>query len=166
MKYLPKIGDLVVEHYINDDAGIDIFNYYRMVNSIVDNDMDVYILKIDYNYDKYNAVTHADFEPFILSHDEGFNDEVIDPSFSVCNVDQKEIVLKKNEKKYSIVEFNVFKNEYVIFLSTYSSDKVFNDISQELNDMITHNNFKKYIGKSYKYKVKWKKDGYEWELVS
>ena len=169
MNHLPKIGSLVVEHEVNDDCGIDRFNLYRMINSVIDSGVEVYILKSDKDAhigNEYIAVTHSEFENTFLSYLEGFNDEVLEPRMKIIDLDSKPLKrINRNQGSAIFVTINVYTERYDIEMPEKSSDRVFADICERINDLITADTFKKYLGECLKFKVKWDKTDYKWERI-
>lgn len=160
MPHLPQVGSQVIEHEINEDFGINRFNLYVMINSVNDKGIDVYILRS--NVGDYAAATHSDFESTHLPYSEGFNDEVLAPKMRVVDLNNKTISRLVSDNKDIIIQFNVFEGRYQIALPEKSSDNVFADMVKGLNTFVTADNFRKFLGKDCKYKVKWNKNHYDW----
>lgn len=162
MTHLPSLGSIVIHHEINEDAGVDRYKTYTMINSVFDNGFELYILKSQYN--EYAIASSLDFENQHFSHDDGFYESYYDPKMRVVDPDNKTIQRNKSEHGIFVV-FDVFKNLYSISIPEKSSERVFADIVVELNQMVKKENFDKYIGKTYKYQVKWIKDHYSWNFI-
>lgn len=158
--HLPTIGSTIIEHDIHEDAGINRFNFYVMVNAITDQGVDVYILRSTIGH--YVAATHADFESTHLPYSDGFYDEAIKPRMYVVTPADKTIQRTESDNNDIVVTFNVFENRYQIAMPAKSSDNVFSDVVNELNAFVNESNFQNLVGQTRSYKIKWKKDRYVW----
>jgi hypothetical protein len=146
MNNLPIVGALIIEHDVDEDCGVNHFNLYTMIDSIVDNGVEVYILKSE--FEGYCAVTHSHFEGY--------------PVMRVVDFDNKPIRRSIHGGKDILVQFDIFANNYEICLTEKSSDKVFNDVVDELNNRVGVDNFRRLLGKAHRYRVRWNNDKYEW----
>ena len=160
MEKLPELNDIVVEIFNSEESSTyDKCDYYTVESIVPINGQNVYIL--DGGCSCYKAKTAEDFMC------QEIYDEIIDPSFFVVNIENKNIELKKHKENYSKISFNVLKNEYEICLSEKSSLKVKDDMVLELNQFINKDNYKRFINNrktDYIYQVKWDKNRYKWEL--
>jgi hypothetical protein len=153
MRRLPIIGDTIIFHNFNEDCGINEYEILTMINSILDNGADVYILKSSLYDNKYKAVKSTFFE---YTHNE----------MVVLHVENKSIIHNYHDENYAVLSFNVFKNEYMITTSNKSSEKVTNEIKDILNKLVNIDSFKSFLRDGdYSYKVFWKKDHYEWYRI-
>lgn len=159
----PEIGDTVIEHFVDDDAGVDSYIYHTMINSINDDCNVVYILKSKGGH--YNTAIKSDFLSS-TTHHKDWSDDIIEPTMIIPRINNKEFEINTIEENYSIVYFDVFKNKYSISLSSKSSKNVLEDIIKKLDEMINDENFHKFIGRSYKFEVRWKNNDYRWQQIS
>ena len=164
MAHLPKTNDIVVVHHVIEDAGVDQYHTFKMIDSIIDEGIEVYILKN--RWGGYLAATHRDFEYIHYPEEQGFKGEIDQPEMSVIDIDNKGLVRVPAHEHYNIVvTVDVFNRKYQVAAGNNVSDKVIEDIAQHLNEMITIDNFTQFLGKVFNYKVTWKKTKYEWTLI-
>ncbi len=157
MTTYPKLKDIVFEHFVCDDLGIDKYHIHLVINTFLDADLELVTLKKCLTFkDSYKVVQMKCFEKE-------------DSMYKVFNLDNINIVRMTHKYSYSIVKINIFNDKYEIYMSEKSSDKVFNDISSKLKEMIglisSPSNLQNKLGKDLKYKVVWEKDDYQWSRL-
>lgn len=151
MKKFPDFDDTVLEHFIDEDNGIDLYNAYKLIHSFDHNGSILYVLA-----DKYNN--------YLTVNESAFNrTENSRQILSIINFENKNIQIKFHSESYHLVEFNLLKNQFSITFSDKSSQNVINDLIQELDNKINEKNYFKYIDGTFLYKVKWNKTSYKWE---
>lgn len=160
-----NIGDLVIQHYIQEDAGIDCYLYFNVVNYTIDNDQIVHLLKSTNNKDEYIALTDNDFEKTFSFYEKDIDDDVIEHEYVVFDINEKSFSQRAHSENFIKVSINVFRNQYIITVNNKVSDKVISDIKNEINNMINDSNFKQFIGKTLNFKVRWKNDSYRWDRI-
>lgn len=142
-------GTLVCSHRNYEDFGVDEYNIYIIVGFLDDNGTEICTLK------SYNT-------PYYRHYRSVPTNEIIESdNYSVLALDNKPFSKKYHKKGYSLVNICVIENKYEIILSEKSSDNVFDDIKNIINNMFNKNNIhKRIIELPICYKISWSESGY------
>lgn len=157
MTTYPRLKDIVLEHFVCDDLGIDEYNIHLVINTFLDADLELTTLKECLSYkDSYKVVQKKYFEGE-------------DPIYKVFDLNNIHITRMAHEYSYSIVKINIFNGKYEIYMSNKASNTVFEDISSKLKEMIdlisSPSNLKNKLGINLEYKVVWEKGDYQWSRL-
>lgn len=159
-EHLPKVGDTVIQKY-EDDYSRENIRVLKMIGEVV-NSKGVAIYVLESNtpyYPIYVSVDHSAFEHSGIDE----NAEYIEPpECVVVRIENKKFIEKTHDKKMTLVEADVFLNEYTIYFSEKASEAVRNDVKQMVDEFYTRDNMTKYLSRKDLKSIRWEKDKYLW----